>query len=137
VADRRWRLGQAWAAHDGPLVTIAEEGAGPADKHGRRPDDRLVGAMGREDAERVVAAVNHTRGDAEALRTLRGAVTAAASIGDPHALNVHLQSALREIVNTLGPDRLCDCPEHDDCGLRAEVAEALRIAKEALGAPDA
>jgi hypothetical protein len=58
---RPWRLGQAWAAHDGPLVTIAEEGTGPADKQGRRRDDRLVGAMGREDAERVVAAVNALR----------------------------------------------------------------------------
>jgi hypothetical protein len=134
---RPWRLGQAWSAHDGPMVTIAETGTGPADQRGRRPDDRLIGAMLRVDAQRVVDAVNHTRGDAESLRALRAAVTASASVGDPHARNARLSSALREIINTLGPDGVCTCTEHDDCGLRAEAAEALRIAREALEATGA
>lgn len=43
-----------------------------------------------------------------------------------------LAAALREIVNTLGPDRVCTCTG-PDCGIRTEAAEALRIAREALG----
>lgn len=55
---RIWRLGASWAAHEGPLVTIVEQGIEQADSNGRRTDDRLVAAMGREDAERVIRAVN-------------------------------------------------------------------------------
>lgn len=43
--------------------------------------------------------------------------------------------ALREIVNVLGPDQLCTCdgPDLADCGLRDEAADALRVARAALG----
>jgi hypothetical protein len=42
--------------------------------------------------------------------------------------------ALQNIVNALGPDRICECgpDEGPDCGLREEAAEALRLAKKAL-----
>lgn len=48
--------------------------------------------------------------------------------------NKTLTTALRDIVNVLGPDQLCTCHNPDpDCGLRDEAAEALRIARAALG----
>jgi hypothetical protein len=61
---RPWRLGASWSSRNeqdpsaSPLVTIVEQGTGEPDEHGRRADDRLVGALGREDAERVVVCVN-------------------------------------------------------------------------------
>jgi hypothetical protein len=61
---------------------------------------------------------------------------ASAEVGDPHARIVQLRSALREIVNTLGPGGPCLC-HAPDCGLRAEAAEALRVATEALEASSA
>lgn len=39
--------------------------------------------------------------------------------------------ALRQIINVLGPESAC--PENACEGCKAEMAEALRIAKEALG----
>lgn len=42
-----------------------------------------------------------------------------------------LKSALRSIVNMLGPDEVA-CESNDCRGCRAEMAEALRIAKDAL-----
>jgi len=44
-----------------------------------------------------------------------------------------LQGELDEIVHTLGPDRVCDCPASIDCGLADEATEALTIARVALG----
>ena len=41
--------------------------------------------------------------------------------------------ALRQIVNVLGPDRVADCPENRCDGCHEEMAEALRIARVALG----
>lgn len=43
-----------------------------------------------------------------------------------------LKSALRSIVNMLGPDQVA-CESNDCQGCKMEMAEALRIAKEALG----
>lgn len=132
MPDRPWRLGRRWDAHGGSMVTIVEVGTGPADEHGHRDGDRLIGALARADAERVVAAVNHRHDVGVGDTALRRAVNAAASIGDPQALIVRLSSALREIVNTLGPDQVCACPPRDECGLHEEAAEALRIARDAL-----
>lgn len=42
-----------------------------------------------------------------------------------------LCSALRNIVNVLGPDSICSCTDND-CGLRDEASDALTVAKEAL-----
>lgn len=54
-----WRIGQSWASKkDAALWTIVEQGTGPLDGQGHRPDDRLVGCAKPEDAERIVRAVN-------------------------------------------------------------------------------
>ena len=46
-----------------------------------------------------------------------------------------LRSALRDVVNALGPDRICECGFGTvDCGLREEAAEALTTARAALSA---
>lgn len=51
-------MGQCWSAKGG-LTTVVQVGRQPADDHGRRPDDRLVGVMETPElARRVVAAVN-------------------------------------------------------------------------------
>lgn len=61
MTARPWRLGDSWSSKDpthSPLVTIVEyDPAETPDKQGRRPSDRLVGSLLREDAERAVAAV--------------------------------------------------------------------------------
>jgi hypothetical protein len=46
------------------------------------------------------------------------------------------RKALQGVVNHLGPDKVT-CEGNDCLGCRAEMAEALRIAKEALGPIDA
>lgn len=57
--SRLWRLGASAAARNGALCTIWEyDPAEDPDEQGRRPSDRLAGALGREDAERAVTAVN-------------------------------------------------------------------------------
>lgn len=44
-----------------------------------------------------------------------------------------LRNAVTDVVYTLGPDTICDCPPGTkDCGLRLEASYALRDAKEAL-----
>lgn len=46
-----------------------------------------------------------------------------------------VREAMREIVNVLGPDRICDCPPEDGyCWLREEAADALSTARAALAA---
>ena len=46
----------------------------------------------------------------------------------------HLQSALRNIINALGPEHLCTCQAGSvECGLRDEAQEALDLARGALG----
>ena len=51
---------------------------------------------------------------------------------DPVLLSERCVSALREIVSTLGPD-WTDCAYNGCQGCQAEAAEALRIARDALG----
>lgn len=54
-----WRIGQTWGGKESPLlVTIVEEGTGTPDAAGRRPDDRLIGCAGPNDAELIVRGVN-------------------------------------------------------------------------------
>jgi hypothetical protein len=80
---RRWRQGQSWSAKDpakSPLVTIIEDGVGEPDERGHRADDRLVGAVGREDAALIVAAVNALPQHAAALREMRKSVGFAAEV---------------------------------------------------------
>jgi hypothetical protein len=55
---RLWRIGASTAARPGPNDSIWEyDPAEPADEQGRRPSDRLVGSLLREDAERAVVCV--------------------------------------------------------------------------------
>jgi hypothetical protein len=79
-----WRLGASWSAKDparSPLVTLVEfDPAEAADEQGRRASDRLVGCLGREDAERAVAAVNALPQHAAALREMRKSVGFAAEV---------------------------------------------------------
>jgi hypothetical protein len=58
VSAGELRLGASWAAHDGLLVTVVEIGQAEPTPDGRRADDRLIAAMLRQDAERVIRAVN-------------------------------------------------------------------------------
>jgi hypothetical protein len=58
VEPRRWRTGISWGAAASQMATLVEEGTGEPDEDGRRPDDRLVGALPADDAELVVDAVN-------------------------------------------------------------------------------
>ncbi len=50
------------------------------------------------------------------------------------ALAARLAGALAGIVAVLGPDRICGCDFPSGCGLPDEAEEALKIAKNALGA---
>jgi hypothetical protein len=56
--DRLWRTGISWGAAGGQMATLVEQGTGDPDEDGRRPDDRLVGALPADDAALVVDAVN-------------------------------------------------------------------------------
>jgi hypothetical protein len=68
---RRWRIGASAAAKPGPNDSIWEyDPAEPADEQGRRPSDRLVGSLLREDAERAVAAVNFAQPAHDEIRRL-------------------------------------------------------------------
>lgn len=49
------------------------------------------------------------------------------------ALAMKYKRALRNIINVLGPESICECgPDDEGCGLRDEATQALRFALRAL-----
>jgi hypothetical protein len=81
MPDRPWRLGARWAAHDGPMVTIAETGTGPPDEQGRRDDDRLIGALPPGAAALAVRLANERPELRPAIETVIAASAARAARG--------------------------------------------------------
>jgi hypothetical protein len=95
------------------------------------PSQAATGAQGDERVRKYEAAVRyHEDQTSEIVRAVMAVVDAEQI--ELWAEIERLRHALHDIVDILGPDRICECAPHEDCFLREEATDALRTARAAL-----